>query len=35
MTSSFTGGGEATDDVGEGVKKIVIVLLHLLFSTGD
>ena len=36
MTSSFTGGGgEGNDDVGEAVKKIVIVLLYLLFSTGD
>ena len=29
------GGGEGNDDVGEAVKKIVIGLLYLLFSTGD
>ena len=28
-------GGESNDDVGEGVKKVVIVLLYHLFSTGD
>ena len=34
MTSSFSGGG-SKDDVGDGVKKDLIVLLYHLFSTGD
>ena len=33
--SSREGGGKSKDDVGEGVKKDVIVLLYHLFSTGD